>query len=145
MDFLTNMKKDLSVFLLCIVISTFMIVTSYSVLQSSIENKEAHNKTLKNVKKRYYTAIERRQLLGKFESRFSALQKAGIATTEDRLHWVDVITNITNAEKIPYLRYQIDKQTKLNSRTLNSRYPDIDIFKSTMTPNCRRVCSVPST
>ena len=78
LDFLTTMKKELSVFLLCIVVSTFMIVTSYSVLQSSIENKESQNTALKNVKKRYYTAIERRQLLAKFESRFSALHKAGI-------------------------------------------------------------------
>ena len=134
-DFFKAMQKELTVFLLSIVIATSIIVISHSILQSSIENKTTQNTALINVKQRYYTAIERRQLLEEFESRFISLQKAGIATTEDRLNWVDVITNMTKDKKIPYLKYKIDKQIKVKPGSLSSRYPDIDVYKSTMTLN----------
>lgn len=129
------MQKELTIFLLSIIIATSIIVLSHSILQTSIENKTSQNTALINVKQRYYTAIERRRLLEEFESRYIALQKSGIATTEDRLNWVDAITNITNHNKIPYLKYKINQQIKVKSGALSSRYPDIDIYKSTMTLN----------
>lgn len=127
------MKKELTIFLLCIVIATTIIVISHSVLQSSIENKTAENNALISIKQRYYTAIERRGLLEKFEARFIALKKARVAGEEDRLNWVDTISNLTKNKKIPYLKYKIDKQEKITSNTLGLRYPDIDVYKSTMT------------
>jgi len=133
--FFKSIQKELTVFLLSIVIATIIIVISYSVLQTSMQNKTSQNTALINVKQRYYTAIERRQLLEEFETRFITLKKAGVANTEDRLNWVDAISNITKKYQIPYLKYKIDKQEKLKSATLSSRYPDIDIYKSTMTLN----------
>ena len=134
-SFFKNMQKELTIFLLCIVISTTIIVISHSVLQSSIENKTAENNALISIKQRYYTAIERRGLLETFETRFTALQKSKIAGEEDRLSWVDSLSNIAKNNKISYLKYKIDKQEKISSNTLSSSYPDIDVFKSTMTLN----------
>ncbi len=133
--FFKNIKKELTVFLLCIVIATTIIMISNSVLQSSIENKTTENNTLISIKQRYYTAIERRGLLETFETRFTALQKSKIAGEEDRLNWVDSLSNIAKNNKIPYLKYKIEKQEKVTSNTLSSSYPDIDVFKSTMTLN----------
>jgi len=134
-NFVNAMKKELTVFLLSIVIATSILVISHSILQESINNKNTQHTTLINTKQRYYTAIERRELLDKFEPRFIELQNSGIASTENRLNWVDTISDIATDEKIPHLKYTIDKQIKIKSGTLASRYPDIDIYKSTMTLN----------
>jgi hypothetical protein len=133
--FFNAMKKEIAVFLLSIIIATAIIVISHSVLQTAIDNKNTQHASLVNTKQRYYTAIERRQLLEKFEARFITLQNAGIAGKEKRLNWVDTISAIAIDEKIPHLKYTIDKQEKIKSPNLKSRYPDIDIFKSTMTLN----------
>ena len=134
-NFFNAMKKELTVFLLSIIIAVSIIVISHSVLETAIENKKSQEASLENTKQRYYTAIQRRQLLEKFEEKFIALQKTGIAGKEDRLNWVDAISDIVIFNKIPHLKYSIKKQEKIKSSDLNTRYPDIDIFKSTMQLN----------
>jgi len=134
-NFFNAMKKELTVFLLSIIIATSIIVISHSVLEAALENKNTQNTHLINTKQRYYTAIERRQLLEKFEDRFTALQNSGIAGIEDRLNWVDSISDIAQYKKIPHIKYSINKQEKIKSSNLNSRFPDIDVYKSTMTLN----------
>jgi len=134
-NFFNSMKKELTVFLLSIIIATSIIVISHSVLETALENKKTQETSLENTKQRYYTAIQRRQILEKFEDRYTALKKAGIANNEDRINWVDTISNIALDYKIPHLKYSINKQEKIKSNKLNNRYPDIDIFKSTMTLN----------
>ena len=57
----------------------------------------------------------------------------GIAADENRLQWIDAIEKATTLHKIPYLKYAIDKQQKINSNNLSVAYPGIDIFRSSMT------------
>jgi len=134
-NFFNSMKKELTVFLLSIIIAISIIVISHSVLETALENKKTQETSLENTKQRYYTAIQRRQILEKFEDRFITLKNSGIASNEHRLNWVDTISDIALHHKIPHLKYTINKQEKIKSNNLSSRYPDIDIFKSTMTLN----------
>ena len=134
-NFFNSMKKELTVFLLSIIIAISIIVISHTVLETALDNKKTQETFLENTKQRYYTAIQRRQILEKFEESFITLENSGIAGNEDRLNWVDAISAIALNHKIPNLKYTIDKQIKIKSNNLSSRYPDIDIFKSTMNLN----------
>jgi len=132
-EILKNLQKEISVFLLSVAVATTIIVVSHSVLETSEENKSNHNSTLIKVKQKYYTALDRKRLLEEFQTRYTQLQSAGIATQEERLNWIDTIESITKKYDIPFLKYKISKQTKLDSNNLSNRFPGIDIFKSTMT------------
>jgi len=127
-----SMKKELTVFLLSIIIAISIIMISHTVLKTALDNKKTQETFLENTKQRYYTAIQRQHILEKFEEKFITLKNIGIASNEDRLNWVDAISSIALNHKIPYLKYTVDKQEKIKSNNLSSRYPDIDIFKSTM-------------
>ena len=132
-NILKNTQNQIVIFLLSIIIATTIIIISHSVLETAIENKNTHNNSLNSVKQKYYTAIDRKLLLEKFNSRYTALINQNIAGTEDRLNWIDAIESIVSTNNIPYMKYKIGKQIKLKSNNLNSKYPDIDVLKSTMT------------
>ena len=127
-----HLHKELVIFLLSILIATIIIVFSSSWHQSSLENRNNTNNSLNQATSRYYTGINRKQVLEKYEDKYKTLVAMGVAADENRLQWIDAIEKATTAHKIPYLKYTLDKQQKLNSSSLSVAYPGIDIFRSSM-------------
>jgi len=131
-DFIKNLNKELGIFLISIAIASVIILFSYGWFQSSLENRNNAHSTLKQATSRYYTAINRKQILEEYEGKYNKLLARGVAGEENRLHWIDVIENATSKHKIPYLKYHINKQQKLTSSSLTTAFPGIDIFRSSM-------------
>lgn len=132
MNILKGLQKELGIFLVSIAIASIIVIFSYTWFQSSLEDRNNADKTLKQATSRYYTAINRKHVLEKYESRYNVLKAKGIAGDENRLHWIDIIEKTTKQQKIPYLKYNIEKQQKLNSSSLAAAYPGIDVFRSSM-------------
>ena len=128
-----NLHKELSIFLISIVISTIIIVISNSWWQTSYDEKTMAQSTLLQAKDRYYTALNQKKLLEKFEEKYDQLKSAGIVGEENRLNWVDSIEKITSSNKIPYIKYSIAKRIALKSPQLAQNYPGITLYKSAMT------------
>jgi len=133
LSILKNLQKELATFLICIAIATVMIVISNSWWQTSLNDKQLAEADLNEARERYFTAINQKKLLKLFEDKYIHLQKMGIVGDEKRLNWVDSIEKITAENKIPYLKYKIDKRQRFNSTELNQNYPQVALFKSTMT------------
>lgn len=131
-DFIKNLQKEITVFLISIVIATILIIFSNSWWQTSYDNKVIANNNLTEAKQRYYSAINQKQLLKKFEEQYKKLISSGIVGDEDRLNWVDTIEKITANNRIPYLKYKIDKRQQLKSNEINQKYPGIQLSKSGM-------------
>lgn len=130
---LKNLQKELSVFLITIAIATAIYLISQSLWQTSVEKKQTAQQTLSQSKYRYYTALDRKRLLKEFEDKYIKLENTGIVGDEQRLNWVDVIEKTTTDNKIPYLKYKIDKQVPVTTPMLTQKYPGISVNKSLMT------------
>jgi len=130
---LKNLQKELSIFLISIVIATILIIVSNSWWQTASNDRNMAQADLNEAKERYYTAINRKLLLKEFEKKYKALISSGIVGDEHRLNWVDAIEKITELNKIPYLKYKIDKRQNFNSSALTQSYPGIQLLVSTMT------------
>ena len=133
LDFFKNLHKEVATFLICVAIATIFFVVSQSWWQTSYDNKINAEADLNEAKERYYTAINQKQLLKEFEEKYEQLISTGIVGDEQRLNWVDTIEKITTLNKIPYLKYKIDKRQVFNSNVISQNYPGIDLLKSTMT------------
>lgn len=133
LSILKNLQKELATFLICIAIATVMFVVSNSWWQTSLNNKQLAEADLNEARERYFTAINQKKLLKLFEDKYVHLKKMGIIGDENRLNWVDSIEKITAENKIPYLKYKINKRQTAGSAELNKNYPQIELFKSTMT------------
>jgi len=129
---LKNLQKEIVILLICIFIASIVVLFTYSLRQSAYEEKQLAESELKQARQQYYTAINQKLLLDKFESDYIKLQKAGIIDNEDRLNWVDNLESIAKQNKIPYLKYKIDKRQKTSSNALPQSYPGIDLYKSVM-------------
>jgi len=133
LSILNNLHKELSTFLISIVISIIIIVISNSWWQTSYDEKTMAQSTLIQAKDRYYTALDQKKLLEKFEEKYDQLKSSGIVGEENRLNWVDSIENITSSNKIPYIKYSIAKRIALNSPQIAQNFPGITLYKSAMT------------
>jgi hypothetical protein len=129
---LKNLQKELTLFLVSIAIATLIIVISQSWWQSARNDRDMAANDLLEAKQRYYTALDQKKLLEEFENKFLQLEELGVIGNEQRLSWVDAIETITADNKIPYIKYKIDKRQPANSQTLTENYPGIDLFKSKM-------------
>jgi len=132
LELLKNLQKEIAIFLISIVVATILFIVSNSWWQTSYNNKVMAVDNLAEAKERYYSAINQKQLLKQFEKQYKKLISSGIVGNEDRLNWVDTIEKITINNKIPYLKYKIDKRQQLNSNEINQKYPGIQLLKSTM-------------
>jgi len=132
-DSFKNLQNEIATFLISIVAATILIVVSHSWWQTSYNNKINAEADLNQAKERYYTAINQKQMLKQFEEKYNQLISSGIVGDEQRLNWVDTIEKITTLNKIPYLKYKIDKRENLNSNDISQKYPGIQLLKSTMT------------
>ena len=130
---LKNLQKELSTFFICIAIASVMIVVSNSWWQTSYNNKQLAEADLNEARERYFTAINQKKILKLFEDKYIHLQKSGIVGDENRLNWVDTIEKITAENKIPYLKYKINKRQLVDSNELKQNYPQVALFKSIMT------------
>ncbi len=129
---LKHLQKELVIFLLCALLSLgFLLLAQSNWQHTSQQNQQAGN-TLKVEKQRYQNALERKRLLETYESRFHQLESNGTFGEEQRLKWVEAIESSARSQKIPYLKYTIDKRQQLDSPQLLRSYPDIDIFISPM-------------
>ena len=133
LSIIKNLQKELSIFLITIAACALIVFTSISLHDNSLDDKNNALNQLNSATNRYYTSIDRKKLLEQFESKYLSLKEQGIVGVENRLHWVDVLENISAHHKIPYMKYSVDKQIKLTSKKLSGTYPGIDIFQSSMT------------
>jgi len=129
---LKNLQKEIVILLICIAISSIVIIFSYSLRQSSYEEKQLATSELQQARDQYYTAINQKLLLDKFEVDYIELKSINIVGNEDRLNWVDNLESIAKHNKIPYLKYKIDKRQKITTDQLALTYPDIDLYKSVL-------------
>jgi len=129
---LKNLQKELTILLIGIAISTVLILFTYNLRESAFENKQAAASDLKQARDKYYTALSQKRLLEQFEKHYIHLQKTAIVGEENRLSWIDSLENIAKQNKIPYLKYKIEKRQKVISNKIAQAYPGIDLYKSIM-------------
>ncbi|VAW73450.1 hypothetical protein MNBD_GAMMA10-1495 [hydrothermal vent metagenome] len=133
LNILKNIKKEIVLFLLAILISTSALVISQTIWKTAQETQRSAQSDLKYARERYHTALDRQRLLLMFEKKYNTLIKIGIVGEENRLNWVNIIETATARFKIPYLKYRIEKRRQISSSHLNAQYPGITLFKSPMT------------
>jgi len=129
---LLKSQKEIFMLLLVLAISVISVVVSQVVWSSSKETMQSAQSDLDYARERYYTAIDRKRMLALYEKKYQSLINNGVVGDEKRLNWVNVIESATVRFKIPYLKYRIEKRKEVSSKYLNSRYPDIKLFKSPM-------------
>lgn len=127
-----NMKTEIIIFIFAFLTACIALFTGYSVKDSAVKERDNARTELKQASNRYYTALEREQLLYLYEEKFNKLKNSNIVGDENRLHWVDLVESASSKHSIPYIKYTIEKQIKLTSKKLSSSYPGIDIFQSSM-------------
>lgn len=127
-----RLQKELGIFLLSLAIATTLVVVSMLYWESAFEDKQMSKNNLAGAKEKYYLAIDRKRLLKEFESEYNKLIKEGVVGDEHRLNWIDIVEQTTKKEKIPYVKYKINKQATATESELGALYPGIDIFKSSM-------------
>jgi len=127
-----NLQKQILILLACIVICGMFLISAYSWRQSSYEYTDIQGSKLKLARSKYYTALNQKILLEKFEKKYNDLIKAGIVGEEKRLNWVDSLEKITKKNKIPYIKYKINKRKIIKSASLSQLFPGIVLYKSMM-------------
>lgn len=134
-DSLKNLQKELSIFLLSIVIAVIVLIVSQGLWQASNQSKQTAIQQLEDAKLKYYTSLNQKLLLEKFEQQYLQLKQAGITSKEKRLNWINALENISTQFNIPYLKYRIEKRSKVKMPLLQKKYPGIDLYHSKMTLN----------
>lgn len=127
-----NMKTQIIIFSFAFITACVVVIIGFSAKDASIMDRDNALIKLKQATNRYYTALEREQMLYKYEDKFNKLKESNIIGDEDRLHWVDIVESVSNEHNIPYIKYNIEQQLKLKSNKLSASYPGIDIFQSSM-------------
>ncbi|TNF39267.1 MAG: hypothetical protein EP315_00040 [Gammaproteobacteria bacterium] len=133
MEHLKALQKELAWFVLALVASALILGISHAYMQGVTEDKQAASETLDQTRAKYNLARDRKKMLEEFEKRYQQLANNGIVGEEDRLNWADLIENVTQKQGIPYVKYRIDKQERINDAGLTRKYPGIMVFKSRMT------------
>lgn len=101
-NLLKNLPKELSVFIISLIIAALFFAISYSWWQTAYNTKVMAQDNLSEAKQRYYSAIDQKKLLTLFEEKYKQLITSGIVGDEDRLNWIDALEKITSHNKIPY-------------------------------------------
>jgi len=130
-----NLKKEIITLLLCITIPSLFLISAYHWKRTSYENKNIVSSELKQLRHKYYTALNQKLLLDKYENQYEAFISLGVIGDENRLNWVDVLGNLTKKDKVPYLKYKINERQIISSQTLLQSFPGITLYKSTMIMN----------
>lgn len=126
------LRKQIILFLFSLLFSGVIFFLSYSTWMNAIEQRDSVRTILQAAKSRYYSALEKKNILDTFENNYIALKQRGIFGSEDRLDWIDAIENTANKFQIPFLKYRIEKQKHLQDIKLTQKYPGIDIFTTIM-------------
>lgn len=132
LETLKSLQKELSFFIISIVISAVIFLIFHSMRQSSIEGAANARVTLQSAKNRYHTALEKKRIYETYKERFDQLVKDGIYGDEQRLNWIDAIEKTANVYKIPYLKYKIEHRVPVSSPELTRNHPGIQLYKSSM-------------
>lgn len=133
MDHFKALQKEIAIFLLALVASGLIVGASSLYVQSIEEDKQAATQNLNQARARYNLALDRQKLLEEFEKRYKQLENNSVVGSEDRLDWADLIESVTQRQGIPYVKYRIDKQEKINDTALTRKYPGINVFRSKLT------------
>ena len=129
---LKKLQKEIGIFLAALAVSIVLVIVSQMYWETVSKDKQVAEDTLYEAKEKYRTALNRKRLLEEFENKFKQLGADGVVGDEQRLNWIDVIESTTKQEKLPYVKYKIDKQTSVVDQKLKSTYPGIDVYKSEM-------------
>ncbi len=130
-----SVQREIVMMLIAILFSTVLIGASYVYWQSQNEDKVLAEVKYLQIKNKYSTAHERKQLIEKFGEKFNELIHKGVIGNEKRFSWVDVVESSVRNHQISYVKYKIDKQEVLMDKSLSSKYPGIDILVSKMNLN----------
>ena len=133
LSIMKNLQKEIIILLICISISSLFLISAFSLKKIAYKNKNMSSSQLKQSRDKYYNALNKKLLLDKYEKQYEILMSAGIVGDENRLNWVDNLENITEKDKIPYLKYKINKRQTFNSAMLSQSFPGIVLYKSMMT------------
>jgi len=132
---LKDLQKELSVFLIALAVAIIMVVVSNLYWQTISEEKQMAEDQLLEAKEKYRTAQDRKRMLKEFGDKYKMLASSGIVGDEQRINWIDELEKTTRQEKIPYVKYIIEKQKQVKDSELKVAYPGIDVFQSTMSLN----------
>ena len=131
-DFLTDLRKELLVFGIVSGISAFLIASTYIYYDQSYRAHRDASNDLDYAINQYNVAQDREQVLKIYEDRFSELIRMGIAGSEHRLNWIEVIKQFRSDNKIPTLAFNIFEQQKQEYENLKTDFQGVDVYSSRM-------------
>jgi len=112
-------------------VSTVVVLSSVYKSASSDENM-LKLREMTSWSRKIDEANRHNQILVEHEDKFKELVRNSVIGEEDRLSWVEIVQTVADSRKLTSVKYNIAKQSLLDSKMLDREYRDIDVFRSAM-------------
>lgn len=131
-SFNPEIKKAFIVFTI-VLFSMIVSVTVSGMYKTNANNEHALvSREMNKWRNKIDEANKNNQILVQHEDTFKKLQSDSIIGDENRLSWVEVVQKVADSRGIASVKYNIASQVLLDKNALNSKYRDIDVYKSVM-------------
>ena len=127
-----GIEKSLLIFFAILVSMTSVVIMS-GVYKSNASSENAlMTREMRSWSKKIDEANRNNLILVQHEDTFKTLVDRSVIGDENRLSWVEVVQKITDSRKMSSVKYNIASQVLLDKDKLDSKYKNIDVFKSVM-------------
>jgi len=117
-------------------ISSFIIIGgSYHYNQQQLDSYNDANRNLSLITEKYKQAQTKKRWLSQYKQSFAQLKKDRIIGNGDRLGWIESIDRIAQFEKIPYIKFTLNKLETAELVYLQLDMTGLSLFKTVMEIN----------
>lgn len=132
---LLKLRTEFYLLFICLLLTAALTAISFSRLYQAEENLSFSQTELSAAKQKYHKSAEHKKRFNTYESQYLAIYSSGIFNDDARLNWLDTINKISKDQRLPLLKYKLNKSAQLTSPNILKSYPGISIYVSNMKLN----------
>lgn len=129
--------RSIIVFSLITVLSIGSIIVSYIYMDEVSQEKMMATRNMRIWQSRIDESVRNNKIIEEFENNFIKLVNQGVVGDEERLSWFETVQNTARKRGMPLVKYSVGSQLQVKEDNIKKEYPNIDVYKSTMTLNVK--------
>ena len=132
LSIIPDIKKSLLIFLFVLLSTTTVVTVSGMYKANANDEHTLVSSEMRKWKSKIEEANRNNQILVQHEDTFKQLQADSIIGGENRLSWVETVQRVADSRGIASVKYNIASQQLVDKKLLDTKYKNIDVFRSVM-------------
>ena len=127
-----GIKKSLMFFVATLASMITVVILSGAYKSNASNENSIMVRKMRSWSNKIDEANRNNQILVQHEDTFKKLVENSVIGDENRLSWVEAVQKIADSRKLTSVKYNIASRELLDKKEIDSKYKNIDIYKSVM-------------